>query len=58
MNNICKNCGLSFSDHVLHFSNQIAQEYGYCLWSCMLADMEDKAWDVLRERTEINKGVK
>lgn len=48
----CKLCQEPLPKLALHFSNQIAIEFGYCSWMCMNSDLgEEKAYAILGNRS-------
>lgn len=55
-NRHCKLCEEPLPQLALHFSNQIAIEFGYCSWMCMNSDLgEEKAYAILGNRSKQNR---
>lgn len=49
----CKLCEEPLPKLALHFSNQIAIEFGYCCWMCMNSDLgKEKAQALLGLKTK------
>jgi len=46
---LCKKCKKEIRLKGLFFANKLSIDKGYCSWACMLADLGEDAWEILRK---------